>query len=392
MTTRRRERDVFVVGIGQTPSVGSTTPAELGTLIMPAIEEAMASSGITTEDLPAVAWGVSPDLFEGQSAPETWMSRTLLPGVPAFRTNTGGATGADTFVNACELVRSGALPAILVVAFQRVGLSATQRILQTIWAPFYEMPLPLNTITQAAFRASRFLGLGRAEVEDFALIASKNHFGGSKNPLSHLRKAVTPDQVRASRMLSWPVRLLEACPRSQGACAILISNTPGPQGAIARVTGWGRGHDSYWLGDRLGSMGDDVCELPALARAAKEAYAMAGIRDPRADIDVVELYAPFSSLEMMMYAPLGLLDAGEERKAVEEGWFGPTGRQRVCPSGGCQTSNPIGATGLIRVAEAALQVSGQAGQYQAPKVRSAIATSTGGASQYFSVVVLGEST
>jgi acetyl-CoA C-acetyltransferase len=252
------------------------------------------------------------------------------------------------------------------------------------------MPLPLNTITQAAFRASRFLGLGLAEMDDFALISSKNHFGGSVNPRSHLRKPVSPDAVRESRMLAWPVRLLDACPRSQGACAILISSELGPEGALARVQGWGRGHDSYWLGDRLGTMGDDVCELPALARAAREAYSAADIRDPRTDIDVVELYAPFSSLEMMMYSPLGLVDRGEERIAVADGRFASTGKQPVCPSGGCQTSNPIGATGLIRVAEAALQVAGAAGPHQVKNARRAIATSTGGASQYFSVVVLGE--
>lgn len=383
----RTNRDVFVVGMGQSPASGSAETTDLATLVAPAVREALGAANMTPADISAVAWAVSPDLFEGQAAPEDWLARTMFPGIPAFRTNTGGATGADAFASACELVQSGALESVLVVAFQRVGLGATQRILQTIWAPLYEMPMPVNTITQAAFRASRFMGLGRATMDDYAAVSAKNHQCGSRNPKSHMRRAYTVEEVASSRMLAWPVRLLDACPRSQGACAMVVSSNRA--GAFARVEGWGRGHDSYWLGDRLGTMDEDVCDLPGLRRAAAHAYARAGISDPAQDLDVIEVYAPFSSVEMMMYSALGLVEKGGESVAVREGRFEFKGAQPVCPSGGCQTSNPIGASGLIRVAEAVLQVSGRALDHQVPNARRALATSTGGASQYFSTVIVG---
>jgi acetyl-CoA C-acetyltransferase len=385
-------RDVFVGGVGQTPASDSRQPLTVEDLVAPAVVDALAVAGMGMNDIDFVMWGVGPDMFEGQASPETFTSRqSFLRSAPHVRTNTGGATGTGAFLNACELVRSGASDATLVVAFQRVGLSSTQRILQSIWAPYYEAPLPVNTITQAAFRASRLLAHTRATLDDFAAISVKNHLAGSRNPNSHLQRTRSFDEVSDSRMLAWPVRLLDACPRSQGACAVVVTSARTSTGAMAVVEGWSSSGDPYWLGDRLGTLGIDVCDLPALEGAARQAYMEAGVSDPASQIEVVEAYAPFSSLELMMYAPLGLIDRGDEQDAIHLGRFGVDGDIPVNPSGGCQTSNPIGASGLIRVAEAALQLAGKAGEHQVRGTpRRAVATGTGGASQYFDVVVLGD--
>jgi acetyl-CoA C-acetyltransferase len=385
--------DVVIAGVGQTPASDSRRPHTVEDLVSPAVTDALAMAGMGMDGIDMVMWGVGPDMFEGQASPEAFTARhSFLRSAAHVRTNTGGATGTGAFLNACELVRSGASDASLVIAFQRVGLSSTQRILQSIWAPYYEAPLPVNTITQAAFRASRLLAHKRATMDDFAAISVKNYAAGSRNPNSHLRRPRSFDEVSESAMLAWPVRLLDACPRSQGACAIVVTSTPPPTGAKAIVEGWSSSGDPYWLGDRLGTLGIDVCDLPALEGAARHAYREAGISDPASQIDVVEAYAPFSSLETMMYAPLGLVNRGDERDAIHLGRFGADGDIPVNPSGGCQTSNPIGASGLIRVAEATLQLCGEAGEHQVPGTpRRAIATGTGGASQYFDVVVLGKS-
>jgi acetyl-CoA C-acetyltransferase len=382
--------DVLITGVGQTPASGSAQPRTVEDLVAPAVVDALAMAGVGMDGVDMVMWGVGPDMFEGQASPESFTARhSFLGAVPHVRTNTGGATGTGAFLNACELVRAGGADAVLVVAFQRVGLSSTQRILQSIWAPFYEAPLPVNTITQAAFRASRLLASKRATLDDFAAISAKNYENGSRNVNSHLRKPRSVDDVAQSPMLAWPVRLLDACPRSQGACAIVVTSA-GQANALAEVQGWSSSGDPYWLGDRLGTLGTDVCDLPALEAAARHAYGQAGVADPAADIDVFEAYAPFSSLEFMMYSALGLVERGEEASAIAAGRFAGGGELPVNPSGGCQTSNPIGASGLIRVAEAALQLTGGAGEHQiGGRRRRAVATGTGGASQYFDVVVLG---
>ena len=383
--------DVLIAGVGQTPARGSKKPLTVEDLVAPAIIDALQQAGAAMADIDLVMWGVGPDMFEGQASAESFTERhTFLSSVPHVRTNTGGATGTGAFLNACELVRGGAFDTVLVVAFQRVGLSSTQRILQSIWAPYYEAPLPVNTITQAAFRASRLLANKRSTMDDFASISVKNYLGGSRNANSHLRTPRTFDEVSSSPMLAWPVRLLDACPRSMGACAVVVTSLVAGAEAVARVEGWSSSGDPYWLGDRLGTLGTDVCDLPALEGAARHAYSRAGVTDPTSQIDVVEAYAPFSSLESMMYAPLGLVERGEEHEAIHSGRFGADGEIPVNPSGGCQTSNPIGASGLIRVAEAALQLSRRAGEHQvAGTPRRAVATGTGGASQYFDVAVLG---
>lgn len=384
-------RDVLVAGVGQTPASGSKQPRTVEDLVAPAVADALSMAQLGIEDVDLVMWGVGPDMFEGQASPESYTARhTFLNALPHVRTNTGGATGTSAFLNACELVRNGASDATLVVAFQRIGLSSTQRILQSIWAPYYEAPLPVNTITQAAFRASRLLANKRATMDDFTAVSVKNYAAGSRNPNSHLRKPRSAEEVEASPVLAWPVRLLDACPQSQGACAVVVTSSKAAAGPLAVVEGWSSSGDAYWLGDRLGTLGTDVCDLPALQGAAEHAYRQAGVTDPATQVDVVEAYAPFSSLETMMYAPLGLLERGEEQEAIHSGHFGQDGAVPVNPSGGCQTSNPIGASGLLRVAEAALQLGGRAEEHQvAGSPRRAVATGTGGASQYFDVVVLG---
>jgi acetyl-CoA C-acetyltransferase len=117
---------------------------------------------------------------------------------------------------------------------------------------------------------------------------------------------------------------------------------------------------------------------------------MAGIKDPIKDIDIAELYDVSSFHELMEYEALGFCKEGEGGKFIDSGATQFDGKLPVNPSGGMLSSNPYTAVGLYRVAEAALQVCGRAGERQVPSVKKALAHGMSGiCGQSNCVVILG---
>jgi acetyl-CoA C-acetyltransferase len=118
-------------------------------------------------------------------------------------------------------------------------------------------------------------------------------------------------------------------------------------------------------------------------------WAEAGITNPREEIDCAEIYVPFSWFEPMWLESLGFAGPGEGWKLTEQGVTALDGDLPVNMSGGVLSSNPIGASGLIRFAEAAQQVRGLAGDHQVEGARKALGHAYGGGSQYFAMWVVG---
>jgi acetyl-CoA C-acetyltransferase len=186
-------------------------------------------------------------------------------------------------------------------------------------------------------------------------------------------------------MLWDPVRYDETCPSSDGACAVVIGDAeaaaaaPGPVAWI-RATAM-RSEPTMFAGK------DHVS--PAAGRDCVAAlWRQAGITDPINEIDVAEIYVPFSWYEPMWLENLGFAAPGEGWRLTEAGETAIGGRIPVNPSGGVLSSNPIGASGLLRFAESALQVMGKAGAHQVPGARVALGHAYGGGSQFFSMWVV----
>jgi acetyl-CoA C-acetyltransferase len=181
------------------------------------------------------------------------------------------------------------------------------------------------------------------------------------------------------------VRYDETCPSSDGACAVIIGDSdaaaaaPGPVAWI-RATAM-RSEPTMFAGK------DHV--NPAAGRdAAAALWRQAGITDPLNEIDVAEIYVPFSWYEPMWLENLGFTAAGEGWRLTEAGETALGGILPVNPSGGVLSSNPIGASGLLRFAESALQVMGKAGAHQVDGARVALGHAYGGGSQFFSMWVV----
>ena len=222
-----------------------------------------------------------------------------------------------------------------------------------------------------------------------AMVAVKDRRNGSLNPYAHLQQPdITLESVRSSPMLWDPVRYDETCPSSDGACAVVLGDQAAAAAAEAAGTSGGldpghldahRAHHVRRQGPRQPRAGAD---------AAAALWQQAGITDPAGEIDAAEIYVPFSWFEPMWLENLGFAAPGEGWRLTEAGETEIGGSLPVNPSGGVLSSNPIGASGLLRFAEAALQVMGRAGAHQVAGARTALGHAYGGGSQYFSMWVV----
>jgi acetyl-CoA C-acetyltransferase len=123
----------------------------------------------------------------------------------------------------------------------------------------------------------------------------------------------------------------------------------------------------------------------------QDLYRQVGITRPRAEIDVAEIYVPFSWYEPMWLENLGFCESDEGWKLTDAGVTEMAGDMPINPSGGVLSSNPIGASGMLRFAEAAMQVRGQAGEHQIDGARLALGHAYGGGSQFFAMWMVGSS-
>lgn len=387
-------RNVAISGIGQTKYSGLTNQS-YPELVREATKAVLEDAQTTVDSVDAVIVSMAPDAIIGVSHGERWIVDACgAAGKPMMRVHTGGSTGISAVQVAAYHVASGMYDTVMVVGADRVGESGdAQTILNRIWDPYFERAMPLNTITMLAFQAVRFMEKYGMTEEHMAMVSVKDHENGCKNPHAHLQKAVTIEEVLDSRMISWPIKLFDSCPSSSGGAAMILTaedNVSSFPNKPAWIRGLGHASESYWMGDRMGpKMDSDHADSPALTQAAQSAYRMAGIQDPRRELDAAELYAPFSNIELHAIQDVGLCEPDETLRLLEKGYFDLEGTMPVNPSGGVLCANPISVTAMVRVAEAALQVQGRAGDYQVDGAETALATGIGGDHQHFGAVVVG---
>ena len=336
-------------------------------------------------DIDAVVVGKAPDLFEGVMMPELYLADALgAVGKPLLRVHTAGSVGGATGVVAASLVQAGVHRRVLAVAFEKQSESNAMWALSIM--PPFSMPLLAGAGGYFAPHIRSYIRRSGAPAHVGAIVAVKDRRNGARNPYAHLQQPdITLESVQASPMLWDPVRYDETCPSSDGACAVVIGDQ-----AAAEASGRAGCVDP---GDVDADGADHVLrqgqrEPAGRRRRCNRAVAKAGIARPIDEIDVAEIYVPFSWFEPMWLENLGFAAAGEGWKLTEAGETEIGGLMPINPSGGVLCSNPIGASGLLRFAESAMQVMGKAGEHQVAGARTALGHAYGGGSQYFSMWVV----
>jgi acetyl-CoA C-acetyltransferase len=385
---------VGVIGIGQSAYKARRDDANYPELVREAVALALHDAGRELDEIEAVVYSLAPDALLGIGNAE----RLGVDAVGArnkrfMRINTGGSTGISSVAVGHAHVAAGACDLVLVAGADKVGESGdSQTILNKIWDPTYERALPLGTITMLAMSAVRAMHKYGMTEEDMARVTVKNRAHGARNDKAHLRKPVTIDEVLASRYLSWPIKLLDACPQSSGGCAMVLASERyiRDRGLDAVwITGVAHSSETYYMGDRMGNnFAADHADAHALGESFQRSYKMAGIADPAKQVDAAELYAPFSNTEFHAIEAAGLAPKGQSMRMLREGHFALGSRTVVNGSGGTLCTNAIAVSAMARVAEAALQVWGRAGDHQQPNARIAIASGNGGDHQFFGTAVV----
>jgi acetyl-CoA C-acetyltransferase len=237
--------------------------------------------------------------------------------------------------------------------------------------PTWERPVAyVNDITAGGFQMRAYMEKFKKDIEDIAKIAVKNRKNASKNPLA-LQEAqnanISVKDVLDSDIYSDPITELMVAQPCDGVAALLLA----PEKQASKITdkpvwitGVGYNQETYYLGDR------DLTKSTSMELAGKIAYNAAGIKDPRKEIDLVEIYESYAHEEAIFSESLGLADEGKGTDLNSE----IDGDLPINPSGGAIGGNPPCATGLIRIIEAAKQLRGDANGYQVDDVKKAVAT------------------
>jgi len=373
-----------VIGIGQTKHAKARADLSMTGLVREAAVRALEDAGLTWRDIDALVIGKAPDAFEGVMQPELFLADALgAAGKPMLRVHTAGSVGGSTAIVGAHLIESGIHERVLSVAWEKQSEGNAQ------WGLAGGRSGGIGA--GGAFAPYVRSYIERTDAPEYIgwQVAVKDRLNALKNPYAHLQLAdITLEKVKESPMLWDPLHFLESCPSSDGACAMVLGTeaaaaaSPNPPAWILATAV--RSEPSTFPGR-------DAVRPQAGVDCAHDVYRQAGITDPRAQIDVAELYVPFSWYEPMWLEGHDIAGPGEGWKMVDRGDTEITGSFPVNPSGGVLSSNPIGASGMLRMAEAALQVRGMAGEHQVEGARVSLGQAYGGNAQYFSMAIFSSS-
>jgi acetyl-CoA C-acetyltransferase len=384
-------RRAAVIGAGMTRFMrrAQETGKELA---WEASRAALDSCELTLADVDAVCLTSAPDAFDGVHMKGEYLSDGAGAfGKPFIRTYVGGGSGVFTVIQAWYTVASGMFDVALVVAEEK--MSSTQPHPQgaflTIFDNVLERPLGPNLLWIFALEMNRYMSVHGLDKRDIATVAVKNKRNAAAHPAALLGQAdITVEDVLASEVLAWPVQRLDVSPVSDGAVALVVA----AEGVAEKLTdkpvwiegvGWNL-DTAYWTNR-------DLVYPEYVERAARMAYDMAGVKEPRKEIHIAEPYDPFDYKELHHLEGLLLFDRGKAPEAARDGVLNRDGDLPSCPSGGLLgVGNPIAAAGLMKCAELFWQLRGEAGARQVPGTpERGVAQAWGDLMQVGTVVVMG---
>jgi acetyl-CoA C-acetyltransferase len=426
-------RPVYMISGGITKFAKALPKSDFRRMVKDALEYAMKDlPKLTLEQIDGSVCSYFSDHFTRQLMAGAMVQDYLgLNPKPSRRVEGGGATGGLCFQSAWESVASGRMDVCLAMGFETMGRVNTWKGNEFIaLASDTNFDYPVGGFYSGyyAMMLNRHMHEFGTTVEQMAKVAVKNHLNAVYNPYAQRPERLTIEDVRSAQMVATPLTLLDICQMSEGAAvailasedaALKLCNNP------VKITGVGSGTDAMRMADRPHGKvillphekEDDYANLkyPGVhsfrggRMAAKLAYKMAGLKDPREELDFVELHDAYTSSEIQTYEDLGLCRYGEGGSYVDSGTpfmpnleYGlkfPTEKRwrqlPVNPSGGLLAcGHPVGATGLMQAVFAFWQLQGTVakhlgdGTLQLPKPRRGLIHSHAGTGTYITVSIL----
>lgn len=370
---------VAIVGMGCT-RFGERWESSTDDLLLDAVGECLTSAGVARDDVDAYWLGT---LGSGQSG--LTLSRPLgIDHKPVTRVENYCATGSESFRNACYAVASGAYDRVMAVGVEKLKDSGFSGLLRAD-PPSDGTAAELSLTAPAAFSLLDPAYTAKYGVDPVAMreamthVAWKNHVNGARNPKAQFRKEVLREAIEGAPKVAGRLGIFDCSGVSDGAAAAMIvraedaydyTDRPVFVKALALAAGPMRGglDPAY-----------DFTTFPEVVHSAADAYAQAGITDPRSELSLAEVHDCFTPTEIVLMEDLGFADRGQAWKDVLGGDFDLDGRMPVNVDGGLKSfGHPVGASGLRMLYEAWLQLRGEAGSRQLADPRLALTHNLGG--------------
>ncbi|HRT27445.1 MAG: thiolase family protein [Syntrophales bacterium] len=347
-------------------------------------KEILDKAGLKREDVGCIIAGAADIFHSGLSCANAFD----WDGIGAFlKEGSRAEESAMSFIYGCMRIMSGYYDTVLVTALVKGSENPDNDPITSFYGdPFYLRPLGVNESSVAALQMRQYMERYRVTEEQCAKVVVKNLGNALRNPCADRKRRISIEDVMRSERVYDPLKALECAPKSDGVVAVLLASESRAKKLTKKpvwLAGYGCSMDHFNPGDRNLLNGH-------LRIAAEKAYRAAGIRDPRKRIHVAEVCEPYAFQELLWCEQLGFCNEGKGGHMIDSGMTEMDGELPVNPSGGVLATNPYPARGLYRIAEAALQVKGEAGEHQVGrKVKTALAHSTHGfGGQCHSVVIL----
>lgn len=387
---------VAIIGVGTT-KFGELFEQSYNDLVVQATTDAYSDAGVTGEDIEAAWLGTYLPLgwgFDGTGGPSLAEALNLYP-KPVSRVSNYCTTGMEAVRMAAMAVASGMHDVVLAVGAEKMrevpprGSLVAQHVekLHPMYAKGRTAP------GSFAILATRYFKEFHASKEDLAEVAVKNHYHGTLNPKAHFRKEITKEQVLKAPPVCEPLGLYDCCPTTDGAAAVVLCRAELAEKRFGKkdyvlIDGMGLSCANAYINTAFNPR-FDFLGFEATREAARQAYAQAGVTNPREQIDVAEVHDCFTITEILNYEDLGFVSKGEGPDFVKSGASRLGGELPVNTSGGLKScGHPIGATGARVIADLTNQLLGRAEKRQVKGARRALGHTLGGPGAVSCVFIL----
>ena len=359
MTSHGIKDRVAIIGMGCTP-FGEHWDRSVDDMLVDASQETLESAGVELDDIDAFWLGTMGSGISGLT-----LSRPLqIDYKPVSRLENMCATGSEAFRNACYAVASGAYDLVMAQGVEKLKDSGFSGL--TGSAPPSDgtetgITAPAMFSLLAPAYANKY-GVDETEMKDvLTRIAWKNHKNGALNPRAQFKKEVAKETICNSPLIAGQLGIFDCSGVSDGSAAAIIcraedahryTDAPLYVKALSFIAGPAAGPiDSTY----------DYTTFREVVASAEDAYAQAGITDPRAQLAMAEVHDCFTPTELVLMEDLGFAERGMAWKEALAGTFDLDGDLPVNPDGGLKSfGHPIGASGLRMLFECWLQLRGEA--------------------------------
>ncbi|PJA55165.1 acetyl-CoA acetyltransferase [Candidatus Roizmanbacteria bacterium CG_4_9_14_3_um_filter_33_18] len=317
------------------------------------------------------------------------LAEILKINVPIFRTEAACASGGTAFNLAKTYLDSNSNKNVLVIGAEKMTDYSPEEVITALSAAASgeEQEAGLTFSGLYAMMANFYLEKYHYTEKNLAYVSVKNHYHGSLNDKAQFRRKITVEDVLKSAYVSYPLKVLDSSPISDGASAVVLTNNHDmikKQKYSTAVLASEVITDTISLKSRK-----QIDEILATKIASDKAFKMAKIK--RSDINVAELHDCFSIAEILAMEDLGFWKKGTGgQKITEESTtYGNGGNLIVNSSGGLKASgHPVGATGIKQIGEIFLQLTGQANNRQVKNAKYGLAHNVGGSGGTAVVTIL----